>query len=89
MSEEFVIDVMQYTFYTVALIVAPVIVTVMVVGILANVVQTVTQIRDQALTFVPKVIAAGVVFLLCIPWYFSIMEKYVNVVFGLIGEGAS
>ncbi len=89
MSEEFVIEITQYTLYTVGLLVAPAILVIVVVGILVNVLQTVTQIRDQSLVFVPKVIAFGIVLILCIPWYFSILEKYVNVIFSLISEGAS
>ena len=72
-----------------ALITAPMILTVMIVGIVSNVIQTVTQIRDQALAFVPKVIAAGIVMTVCIPWYFAVLEKFVNVIFALVAEGAS
>ena len=89
MTEEFVIEIIQYTLYTVALLTAPMIGTVMLVGIIVNVIQTVTQIRDQALSFVPKVVAAGIVMTLCIPWYFAILEKFVNVIFALVAEGAS
>ena len=86
MSEEFVIEIMHFTLYTVALLVTPIIGVVVVVGVVVNILQTVTQIRDQALVFVPKVVAAGIVLLICIPWYFSILEKFVNVIFGLMSQ---
>lgn len=86
MTEGLLIDVLHLTVETAALITAPLILTVMIVGIVSQVIQTVTQLKDQALSFVPKVFISGVVFILMIPWYIQLLQKYVEVIFGLIGR---
>ena len=86
MNEGLLIDVLHLTVETAALLTAPLIITVMVVGILSQVTQTVTQLKDQALSFVPKVFISGIVFILIMPWYIQIIQKYVEVIFGLLGR---
>lgn len=86
MNEGILIDILHLTVETTALITAPLIITVMVVGIVSQVIQTVTQLKDQALSFVPKVFISGIVFVLIIPWYIQILQKYVEVIFGLMGR---
>ena len=86
MNEGLLIDILHMTVETVAIITAPMIITVMAVGILSQVIQTVTQLKDQALSFVPKVFFAGVVFVLMIPWYIQIIQKYTEVIFELLGR---
>jgi len=86
MTEGLLIDVLHLTVETATLITAPLILTVMVVGIVSQVIQTVTQLKDQALSFVPKVFISGVVFILMIPWYIQLLQKYAEVIFGLVGR---
>jgi len=50
------------------LISAPLMAVTLLVGLLMSVVQVVTQIQESALTFVPKVVAAVVVLVVCGPW---------------------
>lgn len=88
MTEELIIEIMLLTFQTIAYMAAPLIVTVMVVGIVSQVLQTVTQLKDMALAFVPKIIIAGIVFVLCIPWYFQIAQRYTEIIFTLMGRAA-
>lgn len=50
------------------LISAPLLATTLVVGLLVSVVQVVTQVQESSLTFIPKIIAAVVVLVVCGPW---------------------
>lgn len=88
MSEGFVIELMQLTMQTAALLAAPIILTVLIVGIASQVLQTVTQMKDMSLTFVPKVLAAGVVMTLAIPWYIQLAQRYAEIIFSFIGKAA-
>lgn len=88
MTEELLIEVMMLTFQTIALLAAPLIVTVMVVGIVSQVIQTVTQLKDMALAFVPKVVIAGIVFVMCIPWYFELARRYTEIIYTLISRAS-
>ncbi len=86
MSESLLIEIMQLTVTTITLITAPIILTVMIIGIVAQVLQTITQIKDQALSFVPKVFGAGLVMTLSIPWYIQLIVKYTEEIFSLLSK---
>ena len=49
----------------------PVLLTVMVVGLVVSIFQAVTQINESTLSFVPKMVAAVVVFAVAGPWMIS------------------
>jgi flagellar biosynthetic protein FliQ len=89
MTEGMLIEIMHLTIQTIALLTAPVIITIMIVGIGSQVLQTVTQLKDQAMSFVPKVFIAGIVFTLAIPWYIQLIQKYTEIIFSLLGRAAS
>lgn len=50
------------------LICAPLLAVTLAVGLLVSVIQVVTQVQEASLTFIPKVIAAVVVLVVCGPW---------------------
>ena len=76
MTPEMVLDISYAAMFTAAKLCAPVLISSIVVGILVNVFQTVTSLRDQSLTFVPKLVAAGVVFGLSLPWQITTMTGF-------------
>lgn len=86
MTEGLIIDIMLLTVKTAALMTAPVIVTIMLVGLLSQIIQTVTQLKDQALSFVPKVFISGIVFTLAIPWYIQLARRYTDIIFSIISS---
>jgi flagellar biosynthetic protein FliQ len=46
-----------------------------------SVLQAVTQIQEQTLTFVPKLFAMAAAFLVSLPWLIQIMVKYTTELF--------
>ena len=56
----------------------PVLLTVMVVGLLVSSFQAVTEINENTLSFVPKLIAAGVVFMVAGPWMISTVTDFIR-----------
>lgn len=50
------------------LITAPLLAVTLAVGLLISVVQVVTQVQENSLSFVPKLIAAVIVLVVCGPW---------------------
>lgn len=64
---------------TLLLIIAmPVLGVVLVVGLLVSIFQAVTQIHEATLAFVPKLIAAMVVFAIAGPWMLSTLVDYIR-----------
>ena len=55
---------------------APLIGITTLVGLLVSILQTVTQIQESSLTFVPKLIAAAVILLVMGGWMMSVLGDY-------------
>jgi flagellar biosynthesis protein FliQ len=68
-----------------AKLVAPFMLTAVVVGVVTNIFQTVTSIRDQSLTFIPKMAACAVVLVLTMPWMIQTVTTYFNEIYGMFG----
>ena len=56
----------------------PVLLTVMVVGLVVSIFQAVTQINESTLSFVPKMVAAVVVFAVAGPWMISTIVDFIR-----------
>ncbi len=57
---------------------APVLLTVLVVGLLVSIFQAATQIHEATLSFVPKVLAAVAVLAIAGPWMLSSLVEYLQ-----------
>lgn len=68
MDEAVVIEIITSAMWTAAKIGAPILLTAMSVGILIGLFQSVTQIQEQTLAFVPKFVAVGMVIVLSGNW---------------------
>ena len=56
----------------------PVLLTGMVVGLVVSIFQAVTQINESTLSFVPKMVAAVVVFAVAGPWMISTIVDFIR-----------
>ena len=54
----------------------PVMLTAVVVGLVISIGQAVTQIQDQTISFVPKIIMMVLAILYTLPWITSLMVEY-------------
>ena len=63
---------------------APILVVAVAVGLVISIFQSVTQIQEQTLTFVPKIIACVLVLILTLPWMLKIFIARVNDLFSKI-----
>ncbi|AGX03877.1 MULTISPECIES: flagellar biosynthesis protein FliQ [Bacillus] len=81
MSPETVISIAEQGIMSVLYISGPLLVLALVVGLIVSIFQATTQIQEQTLAFVPKIVAVllGVVFFG--PWMLSHMLSYTNEIF--------
>ena len=84
MDTSFVVYLGRHTLETALLLSAPILLTCMVVGIVVTLLQAVTSIRDMTLTFVPKLLAVGVVILICSNWMLQIILNFAHEIFSHI-----
>jgi flagellar biosynthesis protein FliQ len=55
---------------------APVMIVAVGVGLLVSILQAVTQLQDQTLSFVPKIVAMFLVLMYLLPWLLTRMMEY-------------
>ncbi|CAM3419221.1 flagellar biosynthesis protein FliQ [Bacillus sp. ISL-47] len=81
MTPETVISIAERGIITVLLICGPLLILALVVGLIVSIFQATTQIQEQTLAFIPKIVAVlvGVVFFG--PWMLSHMLSYANEIF--------
>ncbi|MBA4343812.1 MAG: flagellar biosynthetic protein FliQ [Methylibium sp.] len=68
----------QQGLYMLLLVAAPILLTVLLVGVLVSVFQAATQINEATLSFVPKVVAAVVVMGVAGPWMMTTLVEYIQ-----------
>jgi flagellar biosynthesis protein FliQ len=68
MTPESILGLGQNSIYVTLLVLAPILGIALVVGLIVSILQTVTQIQEQTLSFAPKIIAVFVGLLVFGPW---------------------
>jgi flagellar biosynthetic protein FliQ len=63
------------------LVAAPVLVVSLVVGLVISVLQAVTQIQEQSLNFVPRILLMTVTLLILMPWVMQQIVEYATALF--------
>lgn len=78
MSAGLAIELVNRAVVMVLMVAAPLLVTALVVGVLVSLVQALTQIQEQTLTFIPKLVAVAVVGVLSLPWMVRALVEYLT-----------
>ena len=76
--------IVKDTIITAAKVAAPILIVVMVLGLIISVIQATTQIQEQTLTFVPKLIAAAAVGIFLGSWMLETIMSFTTRIFDLI-----
>jgi len=86
MSESEVIDIITSALVVASWVSAPILLTAVAVGVFMGLLQSVTQIQEQTLAFVPKFAAVGVVVALGGHWMLRQMVDFTLELFERIPE---
>ncbi len=76
------IDLGREALWTMLLIGSPVLLAGMIVGLVIGLLQAVTQIQEQSVVFVPKIIVMLLVLSLSLPWLIAQMLHYTSELIG-------
>jgi len=82
MSQEMILKLAKDTLQITLMISGPMLVVALVVGILVSIAQVVTSIQDMTLSFVPRVIAVFLTFLIVFPWVMSTLLAFTAQLYG-------
>lgn len=86
MSENMVIGIVKDAINTGLIVAAPILAISIIVGLLISIFQATTQIQEQTLTFVPKLIAVALVGLLTGNWMLHKLVNFTENIFQIISN---
>ncbi|MFZ0443782.1 MAG: flagellar biosynthesis protein FliQ [Bacillus sp. (in: firmicutes)] len=78
MTPETVIAIAEEGIWMVLIISGPLLIIALVVGLLVSIFQATTQIQEQTLAFVPKIVAVLLGLVIFGPWMLSHMTSYTS-----------
>ena len=84
MTPESIMDMGQQAIYVMLLVAAPLLLSALVIGLIVSIFQAATQINEQTLSFIPKLIGVFVVLIILGPWMLTLMTDYMRAVFNNI-----
>ncbi|MFO7906727.1 MAG: flagellar biosynthesis protein FliQ [Planctomycetota bacterium] len=76
MDTETAIDLARDALATTLLVGTPILAVGILVGLLISLIQALTQIQDQTISFVPKIVAMVLMLTVCLPWLIQRMTTY-------------
>lgn len=76
MSEELVLKLAKQAIEMLLVTSTPLLLVGLVVGVLVSIFQIVTSIQDSTLSFVPRMLAVFVAFLLVFPWMMNLLTDF-------------
>lgn len=85
MNESVIIDIARQALFIVIKTSAPMLLISLVIGLIVSILQTVTSIQEQTLTFVPKFIAVFLIIMLCGGWILTTLRDYMVGLFNNFG----
>lgn len=77
MTQEVIIDIFTQTLVLIIKVSAPMLLVSLVVGLIISILQTITSIQEQTLTFVPKLLAIFLTLMLAGNWILTTLKEYI------------
>lgn len=84
--QDIVITLLQKMFILTLQMAVPILLVGVVLGLMVSIFQTVTQIQESTLTFVPKIIGCVMLLIFLLPWMFSVFTTAVNEFYATIPQ---
>ncbi|WP_078554654.1 flagellar biosynthesis protein FliQ [Bacillus alkalicellulosilyticus] len=81
MSQEFVISLAENGVMTVIMVAGPLLIVALGLGLLVSIFQATTQIQEQTLAFIPKIVGVFVALIVFGPWMLSQVLTFTENIF--------
>ena len=86
MTQQMAIEICKGAIWTALTVAAPMLVSGVVVGIVISLLQSVTQIQEMTLTFIPKILVVVGVMILLLPWILNVLLGFTTEMFNLVSN---
>ena len=84
MTQEQVMGIFQQAIILAFKLAGPLLAVSIIIGLVIAIFQAATQIHEQTLTFVPKIVAIALMMLLLGPWMITMLSDFMQNMFGMI-----
>lgn len=81
MTPDTVIKLAEQSIFTIIILSAPLLLVALAVGLLVSIFQAMTQIQEQTLSFIPKILAVFISLVIFGPWMLTILLDYTRNLF--------
>jgi len=88
MDTGFVMEIMTESFMTALMLALPPLLISLAVGLVIAILQAATQVHEQTLTFVPKLLAIGITLIVLGPWMLEVLTDYTFRLFDTVSRYA-
>ena len=85
MNPDLAIDLFKSTVMFALYVVAPFLAATLIVGLVASLIQSVTSMQEQTLTFVPKLLALAGLMLVLTPWLLRSLSEFTITIISRMG----
>ena len=86
MTDEFVVDICRRAVQTTLMMAGPMLLAGMIIGLIVSIFQATTQINEQTLTFIPKIVAVFITLLIMTPWMIHTITTFTTSIFTSISS---
>ncbi len=80
------VDICRKGIQTTLLVAAPMLLAGMLIGLIVSIFQAATQINEQTLTFIPKIVAVFLALLIMAPWIIHTVTSFATGIFSAIAN---
>lgn len=84
MSQTVVLDIMRNSFLTIIKVAAPILIIALLVGLVISILQATTQIQEQTLSFVPKLMAIMVALIIFGSYMLTTLLNFTENIFNIM-----
>ena len=84
MTNSEVLEIMQRAVIVAIKLGGPILILSMVIGVFISIIQAATQIHEQTITFVPKVVIIGLLLLVGGPWMLETLQDFLYQLFEMM-----
>jgi flagellar biosynthetic protein FliQ len=81
MGNEVVLEITQQAMKVTLMLAAPMLLGALVVGVLISLFQAVTQINEQTLSFIPKILVIAAAMVFFAPWMLETITEFTREIF--------
>ena len=86
MTPQLAVDLLKQLVERIFMVASPLLLTAMVTGLVVSLIQTITSLQEQTLSFVPKALTVLGVLLLIMPWAMQTIMDYTVGVITMMGQ---